>query len=91
MKFISKKKVEKYCSLGGKNKKEDCEEDSEESNEEKGNGKEDKRYKMILKKFNFKNDEELSFNVEQKLKETDLSQEDYDDLYYLHFKFLKKY
>ena len=67
------------------------EEDSEENSEEKDYEKENHKYMTILKKFKFKNDEELSFNVEQKLKETVLSQEDYNDLYYLYFKFLKKY
>ena len=85
IKFFSKEKEGNY------EKDFEEEEDSEENSEEKEYEKEDPKYMMILKKFKFKNDEELSFNVEQKLKETGLSQEDYNDLYFLYFKFLKKY
>ena len=67
-------------------KEEDCDENDEE--EEK---KEKKKIQRILKKFNFKYDEELPFNVEKKLGEIDLSQEDYNDLNYLYLKFVKLY
>ena len=47
--------------------------------------------KRILKKFNFKNDEELFINVEKKLSEKDLSEDDYKDLNYLYLKLVKFY
>ena len=68
------------------------EENSEESDEkEKKRKLEDKEMKRILKKFNFKYDEELFYNIESKMDETGLSQEDYDDLNYLYIKFMKIY
>ena len=47
--------------------------------------------RRILKKFDFKYDEELLSNVESKMDETGLSQKDYDDLNYLYIKFMKLY
>jgi len=47
--------------------------------------------RRILKKFDFKYDEELLSNVESKMDEKDLSQKDYDDLNYLYIKFMKLY
>ena len=68
------------------------EENSEESDEKEKKRKfEDKEMKRILKKFNFKYDEELFYNIESKMDETGLSQEDYDDLNYLYIKFMKIY
>ena len=67
-------------------------EESEESEERENKSKiEDKKMRRILKKFNFKYDEELRYNVESKMDEKDLSQEDYDDLNYLYIKFTKLY
>ena len=68
------------------------EENSEESDEKEKKRKfEDKEMKRILKKFNFKYDEELFYNIESKMDEKGLSQEDYDDLNYLYIKFMKIY
>ncbi len=52
---------------------------------------EDKKMKRILKKFNFKYDDQLLENVESKMDETGLSPKDYDDLNYLYIKFMKLY
>ena len=71
---------------------EEEEENSEESEERKEKRKiGDKKMRRILKKFNFKYDEDLKSNVENKMDETGLSQEDYDDLNYLYIKFMKLY
>ena len=71
---------------------EEEEENSEESEERKEKRKiGDKKMRRILKKFNFKYDEDLKSNVENKMDETGLSQEDHDDLNYLYIKFMKLY
>jgi hypothetical protein len=72
---------------------EEKEEDNNENDEEEEEKEkiEKKKIQRILKKFNFKYDEELPFNVEKKLGEKDLSQEDYKDLNYLYLKFVKLY
>ena len=71
---------------------EEEEENSEESEERKEKRKiGDKKMRRILKKFNFKYDEDLKSNVENKMDETGLSREDYDDLNYLYIKFMKLY
>ena len=68
------------------------EENSEESDErEKIRKIEDKETRRILIKFDFKYDEELLSNIESKMDETGLSQDDYDDLNYLYIKFMKLY
>ena len=68
---------------------EDIDENDEEK--EKEENIEKKKMKRILKKFNFKNDEELLINVEKKLSEKDLSEDDYKDLNYLYLKLIKFY
>lgn len=71
---------------------EEEEENSEESEERENKIKiEDKKMRRILKKFDFKYDEELLSNVESKMDEIGLSQKDYDDLNYLYIKFMKLY
>ena len=58
---------------------EEEEENSEESEERKEKRKiGDKKMRRILKKFNFKYDEDLKSNVENKMDETGLSREDYE-------------
>lgn len=47
--------------------------------------------KRILRKFKFKYDEDLQFNVEKKMEEPNLTLEDYGDLDYLYKKFMKLY
>ena len=64
-------------------------EESEVSDDIKN--EEDDRFNRILEKFKFENDEYLKFNVEQKLKEDDLSDEDFKDLNYLYLKFINIY
>ena len=68
---------------------ENYEEEGEEEEEEKKKNKSEKKMERIIKKFHFKNDEELPINIEKKLKETNLSQKDYKDLNYLYLKFIK--
>lgn len=68
------------------------EENSEEGDERVKKRKiEDKEIRRILKKFDFKYDEDLLSNVENKMDETGLSQDDLDDLNYLYIKFMKLY
>ena len=67
------------------------EEDSEEDSEEKEETEEQKKLKRVLQKLGIKNDEELSLNIEKKLNEKGLSQDDYNILYDLYLKFLVKY
>ena len=52
---------------------------------------EDEEIRRILIKFDFKYDEELLKNIESKMDETGLSQDDIDDLNYLYVKFMKLY
>jgi hypothetical protein len=52
---------------------------------------EDEEIRRILIKFDFKYDEELLPNIESKMDETGLSQDDIDDLNYLYVKFMKLY
>ena len=52
---------------------------------------EDEEMRRILIKFDFKYDEELLPNIESKMDETGLSQDDIDDLNYLYIKFMKLY
>ena len=52
---------------------------------------EDEEIRRILIKFDFKYDEELLKNIESKMDETGLSQDDIDDLNYLYIKFMKLY
>ena len=68
---------------------ENYEEEGEEEKKEKKKNKSEKKMERIIKKFHFKNDEELPINIEKKLKETNLSQKDYKDLNYLYLKFIK--
>ena len=70
---------------------ENCGEDAlEESDEDEEIEKlTDENMKRILKKFKFKYDEELFYNVEKKMDEPNLSSEDIDDLNYLYAKFMK--
>jgi len=92
-KFFQRKtfKGKKRCSLKCFNDEESYEEIEEDEEEEKEENIEKKKMKRILKKFNFKYDEELSINVEKKLSEKDLSEDDYKDLNYLYLKFSKYY
>ena len=67
----------------------ECEE-SEESEERENKRKvKDKEMRRILKKFDFKYDEELLYNVESKMDEAGLPQKDYDDLNYLYIQLTK--
>ena len=47
--------------------------------------------KRVLKKFNLKNDEELSFNIEKIMNQEGLPEEDRKDLNYLYLQFLEIY
>ena len=47
--------------------------------------------KEFLKKFNLKNDEELSFNIEKIMNQEGLPEEDRKDLNYLYLQFLEIY
>ena len=76
---------------------ENSDEEEEESDSEEIVDKlkeENKGYnilKRVLKKFNLKNDEELSFNIEKIMKQEGLPEEDQKDLNYLHLQFLEIY
>ena len=86
--------LEEQCS---EEKEDDDKEEGEEEEEEEGEEEEEeeeekeknegyRRLKRILKKFNLKNDEELLFNIEKIMNQTDLSEEDQKDLDYLYLK-----
>ena len=62
----------------------DEDEDSEET-------KENKRIKRILKRLNIKRDDNLPYNIERKLTESGLTQQDYYDLNYILMKYIKLY
>lgn len=64
--------------------------DEEEESKEEVSIK-DKRMERILKKFKLKNDENLKFNVEKKMNEPGLAQEDINDLGYIYFRYAKYY
>jgi len=83
---------ENVREISSSNQIEEDSEESEESEERENKRKiKDKKMRRILKKFDFKYDEELLSNVESKMDEKDLSQKDYDDLNYLYIKFMKLY
>ena len=83
---------EKVGEINSSDEIEEKEENSEESEERENKRKiKDKKMRRILKKFDFKYDEELLSNIESKMDETGLSQKDYDDLDYLYIKFMKLY
>ena len=82
--------LEEQCSEE-KEDDDDDEEEEEEEEKEKEKNENYRRFKRILKKFNLKNDEELSFNIEKIMNQTDLSEEDQKDLDYLYSIFSKIY
>ena len=63
---------------------EDEEEDFESGEEESEESVKDERIKRILKKFKIKNFDDLPYNIEKKLTESGLSQQDYYDLNYIY-------
>ena len=63
---------------------EDEEEDFESDEEESEESLKDERIKRILKKFKIKNFDDLPYNIEKKLTESGLSQQDYYDLNYIY-------
>ena len=65
-----------------------CEENEEIKEYEELKYLKDEKMKRILRKFKFKYDEDLQFNVEKKMKEPNLTLEDYGDLDYLYKKFM---
>ena len=65
-----------------------CEENEEIKEYEELKYLKDEKMKRILRKFKFKYDEDLQFNVEKKMKEHNLTLEDYGDLDYLYKKFM---
>ena len=71
---------------------EDDESEEKESDEnEKIENIKDIRMKKIIKKFKLKFNDELRFEVEKKLKEKGISDEDYEELYYIYKKYLIKF
>ena len=94
---LSEKEGEVSSSNEIEEEEDEEEEEEEEENSEESNMKvkkrkiEDKKMKRILKKFNFKYDDQLLENVESKIDETGLSPKDYDDLNYLYINFMKLY
>ena len=70
---------------------EEKESNDEEEEKEKEKNEGYRRLKRILKKFNLKNDEELLFNIEKIMNQTDLSEEDQKDLDYLYLKLSRIY
>lgn len=73
------------------NSSEICEENEEIKEYEELKYLKDEKMKRILRKFKFKYDEDLQFNVEKKMEEPNLTLEDYGDLDYLYKKFMKLY
>ena len=63
---------------------EDEEEDFESVEEESEESVKDERIKRILKKFKIKNFDGLPCDIEKKLTESGLSQQDYYDLNYIY-------
>lgn len=71
---------------------EDDESEEKESDEnEKIENIKDIRMKKIIKKFKLKFNDKLRFEVEKKLKEKGISDEDYEELYYIYKKYLIKF
>ena len=71
---------------------EDDESEEKESDEnEKIENIKDIKMKKIIKKFKLKFNDKLRFEVEKKLKEKGISDEDYKELYYIYKKYLIKF
>jgi len=71
---------------------EDDESEEKESDEdEKIENIKDIKMKKIIKKFKLKFNDELQFEVEKKLNEKGISDEDYEELYYIYKQYLIKF
>ena len=91
-KMRSFKKEEKSSEENSsENEDENLFEYSDEEEESEEYSIKDKRMERILKKFKLKNDENLKFNIEKKLNEPGLTQEDINDLGYVYFLYVKFY
>ena len=91
-KMRSFKKEEKPSEENSsENEDENLFEYSDEEEESEEYSIKDKRMERILKKFKLKNDENLKFNIEKKLNEPGLAQEDINDLGYVYFLYVKFY